>query len=128
MFSRIVLMTVLSLWATPCSKESEEPSRSEVETRQFKLSLWDTDYSMVRTRIYHLTNDQLSITVGGLQRDRPFDLNEAPAGSETELQLHLVPTVGGGGFGLQAEVFRFRAIQLEAPSSHLARSTAAWRP
>ena len=32
----------------------------------------------------------------------------------THLELHLVATVGGRGFGLQAEVFRFRAKWLEA--------------
>jgi len=37
-----------------------------------------------------------------------------------KLKLHVVATVGGRGFGLQAEVFRFRAIWLE--------SRAAWRP
>ncbi len=70
MFSRIVLMIALGLWSTPCSQESGEPSRSEVKTSQFQLSLRDTDYSMARTRIYQLTNDQLAITVGGLQRDQ----------------------------------------------------------
>ena len=70
MFPRIALMIALGLSSTLCPQESGEPSRSEVTTSPFQLSLRDTDYSMARTRIYHLTNDQLSITVGGLQRDR----------------------------------------------------------
>ncbi len=71
----MILMILLGLCSTPCSstpcsQESEEPSHSGVETSQFRLSLRDTDYSMARTRIYQLTNDQLSITVGGIQRDQ----------------------------------------------------------
>ena len=63
-------MISLGLWSAPCSQESEEPSYGVVETSQFRLSLQDTDFSMARTRIYELTSDRLSITVGGLQRDQ----------------------------------------------------------
>jgi len=63
-------MISLGLWSAPCSQESEEPSYGVVETSQFRLSLQDTDFSIARTRIYELTSDRLSITVGGLQRDQ----------------------------------------------------------
>ncbi len=70
MSSRIILMMVLGFWATPCSQEGQKPSHSEAQTSQFQLSLQDTDHSMARIRIYRLTNDQLSITVGRLQHDQ----------------------------------------------------------
>ncbi len=42
------------------------------------------------------------------------------SGGGTDLKLHLVPAVGGRGFGLQAED--------SSGAEPLARPTAAWRP
>ena len=71
---------------------------------------------------------QLSMFVA--RNDGSFFLEwGSAAGGGTDLKLHLVPAVGGRGFGLQAEVFHFRTEVSKFSSGSLEeKNTAAWRP